>query len=249
MVIPFAGDQWEVVWFLVAGFFLLFSVPAFLFLPADRKGDMTVPEAARWGLTHFKTIVGEVWRLKELRNFLFAFFFYIDGVLTIIVYAGLIATQTFCFDQTDTIVLFLIVQFSALIGAFSLAKPTDRWGPKKVLNAVLVVWIMVSIAAFFVQDSNVFYTMAVVAGLGLGSVQAASRSFMASLIPDGKEAEMFGFYALCGKSSSVLGPTLFGYITVLGGGNQRPGFLMLTCLFVLGLFLLQRVRDPRAAAA
>ena len=249
MVIPFAGDQWEVVWFLVAGFFLLFSVPAFLFLPADRKGDMTVPEAARWGLTHFKTIVGEVWRLKELRNFLFAFFFYIDGVLTIIVYAGLIATQTFGFDQTDTIVLFLIVQFSALIGAFSLAKPTDRWGPKKVLNAVLVVWIMVSIAAFFVQDSNVFYAMAVVAGLGLGSVQAASRSFMASLIPDGKEAEMFGFYALCGKSSSVLGPTLFGYITVLGGGNQRPGFLMLTCLFVLGLFLLQRVRDPRAAAA
>ena len=249
MVIPFAGDQWEVVWFLVAGFFLLFSVPAFLFLPADRKGDMTVPEAARWDLTHFKTIVGEVWRLKELRNFLFAFFFYIDGVLTIIVYAGLIATQTFGFDQTDTIVLFLIVQFSALIGAFSLAKPTDRWGPKKVLNAVLVVWIMVSIAAFFVQDSNVFYAMAVVAGLGLGSVQAASRSFMASLIPDGKEAEMFGFYALCGKSSSVLGPTLFGYITVLGGGNQRPGFLMLTCLFVLGLFLLQRVRDPRAAAA
>ena len=249
MAIPFAGDQWEVVWFLVAGFFLLFSVPAFLFLPADRKGDMTVPEAARWGLTHFKTIVGEVWRLKELRNFLFAFFFYIDGVLTIIVYAGLIATQTFGFDQTDTIVLFLIVQFSALIGAFSLAKPTDRWGPKKVLNAVLVVWIMVSIAAFFVQDSNVFYAMAVVAGLGLGSVQAASRSFMASLIPDGKEAEMFGFYALCGKSSSVLGPTLFGYITVLGGGNQRPGFLMLTCLFVLGLFLLQRVRDPRAAAA
>ena len=249
MVIPFAGDQWEVVWFLVAGFFLLFSVPAFLFLPADGKADMTVPKAARWGLTHFKTIVGEVWRLKELRNFLFAFFFYIDGVLTIIVYAGLIATQTFGFTQADTIVLFLIVQFSALIGAFSLAKPTDRWGPKRVLNGVLAVWIMVSIAAFFVQDSNVFYGLAVVAGLGLGSVQSASRSFMASLIPDGKEAEMFGFYSLCGKSSSVLGPTLFGYITVLGGGNQRPGFLMLTCLFVLGLLLLQRVRDPRAAVA
>jgi UMF1 family MFS transporter len=249
MVIPFAGDQWAVVWFLVAGFFLLFSVPAFLFLPADVKGDMTVPEAARWGLTHFKTILGEVWQLKELRNFLFAFFFYIDGVLTIIVYAGLIATQTFGFDQTDTIVLFLIVQFSALIGAFALAKPTDRWGPKRVLNGVLSVWIMVSISAFFVQDSNVFYGLAVVAGLGLGSVQSASRAFMASLIPDGKEAEMFGFYALCGKSSSVLGPMLFGYITLLGGGNQRPGFLMLTCLFVLGLFLLQRVRDPRAATA
>ena len=250
MVLPFARDErWEVVWFLVAGFFLIFSLPAFLFLPADEKGDMTVPEAARWGLTHFKTIVGEVWRQRELRNFLFAFFFYIDGVLTIIVMAGLVATQTFGFDQTGTIVLFLIVQFSALIGAFSLAKPTDRWGPKKVLNAVLVVWIMVSVSAFFIQDPNVFYAMALFAGLALGSVQAASRSFMASLIPAGREAEMFGFYALCGRTSSVLGPALFGYLALVNDGNQRPGFLMLAGLFVLGLFLLQRVKDPRAATA
>jgi UMF1 family MFS transporter len=248
MILPFARDErWEVVWFLVAGFFLIFSLPAFFFLPADKKGDMTVPEAARWGLTHFKTIVGEVWRQRELRNFLFAFFFYIDGVLTIIVMAGLVATQTFGFDQTDTIVLFLIVQFSALIGAFALAKPTDRWGPKKVLNVVLVVWIMVSVSAFFIQDPNVFYAMAVFAGLALGSVQAASRSFMASLIPAGREAEMFGFYALCGRTSSVLGPALFGYLALVNDGNQRPGFLMLAGLFVLGLFLLQRVKDPRAA--
>jgi UMF1 family MFS transporter len=72
---------------------------------------------------------------------------------------------------------------------------------------------------------------------------------MSSLIPKGKEAEMFGFYALCGRSSSVLGPTLFGYLAFVNGGNQRPGFLMLTVLFVIGLFLLQRVKDPRAAAA
>ncbi len=250
LVLPFAlAEQYEVVWFMVAGFFLLFSLPAFFFLPADEKGDMTVPEAARWGLANFKTIVGEVWQQKELRNFLFAFFFYIDGVLTIIVMAGLVARETFGFDQTGVIVLFLIVQFSALIGAFALAKPTDRWGPKRVLNGVITGWIMVSIAAFFIQDRNAFYVLAVFAGLGLGSVQAASRSFMTSLIPDGKEAEMFGFYAFCGRSSSVIGPFLFGYLSGLNGGNQRPGFLMLAVLFVIGLFLLQRVRDPRAATA
>ncbi len=113
-----------------------------------------------------------------------------------------------------------------------------------MLNAVLVVWIAVSVSAFFIQDASVFYGMAVVAGLGLGSVQAASRSFMASLIPDGKEAEMFGFYALCGRSSSVLGPTLFGYLVVVNGGNQRPGFLMLTVLFAFGLL---RTRAGRVA--
>ena len=234
---------------MVAGFFLLFSVPAFLFLPADEKGDMTMGEAARWGLTNFKTIVGEVWQLRELRNFLFAFFFYIDGVLTIIVMAGVVAMGTFGFDQNGVIVLFMIVQFSALTGAFALAKPTDRWGPKKVLNGVLGMWIVASISVFFIQDANLFYALAVVAGFGLGSVQAASRSFMASLIPAGKEAEMFGFYALCGKSSSVMGPTLFGYVVLRAGGNQRPAFLVLTALFVIGLVLLQRVKDPRAAVA
>jgi UMF1 family MFS transporter len=249
MAIPFARERIELVWLLVAGFFFLFSLPAFLFLPPDLPGEMTIPRAARWGVTNFRTIVGEVWAQKELRNFLFAFFFYIDGVLTIIVMAGAVATGTFGFDETGTIILFMIVQLSALVGAFTLAKPTDRWGPKRVLNGVLFVWILTGVSAFFLQDPNLFYALAVVAGLGLGSVQAASRSFMSSLIPEGKEAEMFGFYALCGKSSSVLGPMLFGGVTVLAGGNQRPGFLVLTALFVIGLVLLQRVRDPAAARA
>lgn len=241
-------ERVEVVWFLVAGFFFLFSIPAFLFLPRDEKGEMTIMAASRWGLTHFTTIVGEVWRETELRNFLFAFFFYIDGVLTIIVMAGAVAMTTFGFDLDDTIVLFLIVQMSALVGAFALAKPTDRFGPKKILTGVLLLWICAGLFAFFIEDPTLFYAMAVVAGFGLGSVQAASRSFMASLIPDGKEAEMFGFYALCGKSSSVIGPMLFGGASWVFGGNQRPGFLLLTALFVIGLLLLRRVNDPRAAA-
>lgn len=242
-------DTIAVVWLLVAAFFFLFSLPAFFFLPADEPGDMSIPAAARWGVTNFTTIVGEVWRETELRNFLFAFFFYIDGVLTIIVMAGAVATTTFGFDQQGTIVLFLIVQFSALIGAFALAKPTDHLGPKKVLNGVLAMWIAAGVFVYFIQDSNLFYVAAVVAGLGLGAVQSASRAFMSSLIPAGRESEMFGFYALCGKSSSMMGPILFGWVTVQSGGNQRPGFLVLTFLFIVGLVLLQRVSDPKARVA
>lgn len=253
IAIPFIDTIW-IVWLLVAGFFLLFSVPAFLFLPADKgrrsefpafaKPGMGEPEASR----SLAAIVVEVWRLKNLRNFLFSYFFYIDGVLTIIVMAGVVATGTFGFDQEGVIVLFLIVQFSALVGAFALAKPTDRAGPKKVLSGVLMLWIAAGVAAYFIQSQAEFYVLAIVAGLGLGSVQSASRAAMASLTPKGKEAEMFGFYALCGKSSSVLGPLLFGGVTYLAAGNQRPGFLVLTALFVVGLLLLQRVRDPKASA-
>lgn len=239
----------EAVWLLVAGFFLLFSLPAFRHLPSDRRGRMGVGEAAAWGVRRFHVTLREVWGLRDLRRFLTSYFFYIDGILTMIVMAGVIATGTFGFDQTDTIVLMLVVQFSALTGAFALARPTDRLGPRAVLTGVLAVWVIAGLFAFFVQTTPVFYTVAIVAGLGLGSVQSASRAYMSLLIPEGREAEMFGFYAFCGKTSSVLGPLVFGSATYLASGDQRPGFLALTGLMLTGLVLLRRVPDPRANRA
>ena len=189
--------------------------------------------------------VREVWALRDIRRFLISYFFYIDGILTVIVMAGVIATETFGFEQTDTIILFLVVQFSAMAGALTLARPTDRIGPKKVLTGVLIMWVMAGIAAYFVQSTAVFYGLAMVAGLGLGSVQSGSRAYLSLLIPKGREAEIFGFYAFCGRTSSVLGPVLFGWATVIAAGNQRPGFLVLTVLMLTGLLLLQRVPVPQ----
>ncbi len=247
LVLPLAqGGRIEVVWLIVIGFFAFFSIPAFLFLPKDTRGGMGIVQAASKGMGDFKRIAAEVWGNANLRRFLTAFFFYIDGVLTVIVMAAVIAQGTFGFDLQQVIILFLIVQFSAMAGAFALAKPTDTLGPKKVLTGVLCLWVAAGIAVYFVESPNIFYGLAVAAGFGLGSVQSASRALMASLIPDGREAELFGFYALCGRSSSVLGPLLFGGVTYLAGGNQRPGFLVLTGLFLIGLILLQRVQDPRA---
>ena len=235
----------ETVWLLVAGFFLLFAIPAFRNLPSDRGGDMRVREAAAWGTRRFLVTVREVWAMRDIRRFLISYFFYIDGILTVIVMAGVIATATFGFEQTDTIILFLVVQFSAMAGALTLAKPTDRLGPKKVLTGVLIMWVLAGIAAYFVQSTAVFYGLAIVAGLGLGSVQAGSRAYLSLLIPPGREAEIFGFYAFCGRTSSVLGPLLFGWATLLAAGNQRPGFLVLTALMLTGLLLLRRVPAPR----
>ncbi len=250
LVIGFArAERFELVWLTVIVFFAVFSIPAFLFLPKGRKEGMGIVQAASKGFADFKRITAEVWGYTNLRRFLFAFFFYIDGVLTIIVMAAIIAQGTFGFDQQQVIILFLIVQFSALAGAFALAKPADTIGPKKVLTGVLFLWVAAGISAYFVESSNLFYGLAVAAGFGLGSVQSASRALMASLIPDGREAELFGFYALCGRSSSVLGPLLFGGVTYLAGGNQRPGFLVLTALFLIGLVLLQRVKDPKVRDA
>jgi len=246
LALPFARTNIDVVWIMVAVFFVLFSLPAFRYLPPDEPGEMRVGHAAVWGITNLRSVWAEVMKEKELRRFLIAFFFYIDGVLTAIVMTATMADKTFGFASDELIYLFLAVQISALVGAFALAKPTDTLGPKKVLSGVLFMWAAIVISIYFVESKQAFAALVLIGGFGLGSVQAASRAFMASLIPDGRESEMFGFYALCGKSSSVIGPMVFGYVALMTGGNQKLAVMALSVLFVAGWLLLQRVRDPKA---
>ena len=241
-------ERFDLTWLAVALLFAVTSVPSFLFLPPDRPGTKTLTRAATDGITGFRKIGGEVLAERELCRFLLAFFFYIDGVLTVIWFASVFAATTLGFEAQELILLFIIVQLAALTGAFALARPTDRWGAKKVINLTLLLWTGVVVGAYFVQTKPVFVVLAVAAGFGLGSVQAASRSLMAALIPPGKEAEMFGFYALCGKSSSILGPVVFGQVSLAFGGNQRVAVLALGAFFLTGLILLQRVRVPGRAA-
>ena len=248
LALPLIETNIDLVWVMVAVFFILFSIPSFLFLPQDQASDMSVGRAARWGVTNFREILGEVLREKNLRRFLLAFFFYIDGVLTAIYMSSTVASTTFGYTQNELVYLYIALQIAALVGAFALAKPTDFLGPKKILSGVLVMWTLVAVSIGFIPTSKLWFgALAMVAGFGLGSVQAASRAFMAALIPKGKEAEMFGFYALCGKSSSVVGPLVFGYIAMASGGNQRLAVMAISVLFVVGLGLLRRVNDPRAA--
>ena len=248
LAIPLIETNIDLVWIMVAVFFILFSIPSFLFLPQDQASEMSVGQAARWGVTNFREILGEVLQERDLRRFLLAFFFYIDGVLTAIYMSSTVASTTFGYTQNELVSLYIALQIAALIGSFVLAKPTDLLGPKKILSGVLVMWTLVAVSIGFIPTSKLWFgALAMVAGFGLGSVQAASRAFMAALIPKGKEAEMFGFYALCGKSSSIVGPLAFGYIAVASGGNQRLAVMALSVLFIVGLGLLRRVNDPRAA--
>jgi UMF1 family MFS transporter len=243
--IPLArAGRFDLLWLVVAAWWLLFSLPAFTVLPESPGSGESIRSAALRGLTDFRRIFREVMAERELRRFLIAFFFYIDGVLTVIWFAAIFADTTLGFSQAETIVLFLVVQFSALAGSFAMAKPTDVLGPKKVVSAMLVLWTVVAVAAYFITSKTTFFGVAVLAGVGLGSIQAASRSFMSALIPDGKEGEMFGFYAFCGKSSSILGPIVFGTVSRATGGNQRLAVLAIAAFFLIGGLLLQRVRDP-----
>ena len=225
-----------------AALFAVFSLPAFFVLPTAPRGRMSVLRAAKEGGADVVAAIRKILRLRDLRRFLGAYFVYEDGVNTVVAFSAIFAAQTLSFPMDRLIVLYIVVQISALLGALAWSWPTDRLGPKRVVMVTLCQWSAVVVAAYFVQTQGQFYVLAVAAGTGLGAVQAASRTFMATLIPRGMEAELFGFYTLCGKSAAIMGPLVFGGISHAAGGNQRAGILAIGVFFLVGLALLTRVR-------
>ena len=157
-----------------------------------------------------------------------------------IIFSSVFAATTLGMETGQLVMLFIVVQFSALFGAVLMAKPTDVKGPKFVVIASLTLWCCVVTAAFFVQTQTQFWVVGVIAGLGLGSVQAASRAFYARFIPAGEENQYFGLYAMVGKSAAILGPILFGEVS-RAFGSQRPAILSVIVLFAIGLILLKGV--------
>lgn len=242
LAIPLVNKGYfDAIWLMVAVFFALFSIPAFLSLPHDRKGRFIFRDAASKGFKYTWNTFKEIWSKNESRKFLIAYLIYEDGVNTVIVFSSIFAATTLSFAPQELIGLYLVVQITALTGAFLMARPIDLWGPKKVATLSLLLWTTVTVLAFFVQTKEHFWLIACIAGLGLGTVQAATRAFFAQFIPPDHESEYFGVYSMVGKSSAIIGPFVFGYISS-SFGSQRPAILSVALFFLIGLIILQFVR-------
>ena len=238
--------QW--VWFSVSLFFLFFSLPAFFWLPGREKtANRESKSIFRYALEGTKSAV---YTLKSLwvanpasRRFLISYLFYQDGVNTVIIFSSIFATVSLGFKPSGLVALYLVVQMTALIGALGMARPTDAWGPKKVIVLTLALWVAVVLAAVFVRQKGEFLAVAGVAGLGLGSIQAASRALFSRFIPSGRESEYFGVYSMIGKTSAIAGPFIFGVISHLAG-SERPAVGAVGVLFILGLAFIAPLRQP-----
>jgi UMF1 family MFS transporter len=250
---PFVAAQAYRACFLAAAAqFLLFSLPAFALLPGNAGTGPSLSRAMARGvretLATLREIAGDPVR-AQMRRFLTAYLVYEDGVNTVILFAAVFAAKTLGFTTTEIIGLFLVVQVTALLGSVAWARVTDARGPKLVVAAMLGQWTVVTVIAFFVDAKWQFWIVAILAGTGLGAIQAASRTFMATLIPPGREAEFFGFYALVGKTGAVAGPLVFGGVSRATGGDQRAAIAAVGLFFVVGLALLARVRAGGPTAA
>jgi UMF1 family MFS transporter len=229
------------VWPMVAVFYALFSTPAFLFLPGDEKSGTNIVDGAQTGLRNTLVVLKKIIANKPQRRFLTAYLIYEDGVNTAITFSAIFANTTLLFSQKEVLPLYFIIQATALICAFLMAKPIDHWGPKRVASISLALWIVTVTAIYFTQTKMQFMIIASIAGLGLGTIQASSRAFFAQFVPPGNESEYFGVYNLVGKSSAVLGPLLFGFVSSQMR-SQRPAVLSIAALFFSGLIILQTVK-------
>jgi len=233
------------VWPMVTVFFAVFSLPAFTFLPPDEGKGQRLAKAARDGFATTWSVLRRMWSDRDQRRFLLAYFLYEDGVNTVIVFSSIFASTTLGFTPEQLIALYLVVQVTALAGAFLMARPIDYWGPKRVVSLSLVLWMIVTIVVYFIYSKAFFFVAASMAGLGLGTVQAATRAFFAQFIPPGDESKYFGVYSLVGKTSAVVGPLIFGTVSSMTN-NQRPAVAAISVLFITGCIILQTVRGGKA---
>jgi UMF1 family MFS transporter len=238
--------------FLVtAAFYAIFSLPTFLWL-RERAAAIPRPpgvSAARIGWERLRETFRHVRRLRELFKFLAAFLVYNDGIETVIYFSSIYAVSVLGFTMLETVWLFMAVQVTALAGSLAFGHVTDRIGARRTIVITLLLWCAVVAAAFAATTKGQFWVIAVVAGIGLGSNQAASRGLMRLFVPAGRDAEFYGFFSICGKFSSLVGPMVYGLVASLAK-SQRVAILSVLLFFAAGmaLLLLVDVEQGRRAA-
>jgi UMF1 family MFS transporter len=245
IVYPFIEASMIKETFPVAGlFFLIFSLPLFFFLKETRnKGEKTKSFAAI-GFERVWATINHLKYYKNLAIFLLAYFFYIEGVNTVIFFSGNYASTTLGYSEMELLIFFIVVQTTAIVGSVLMGILADNIGQKKTIVISLFMWLVTVALAYFVYDKTGFYVVGLIAGAAMGSSQSTSRSLMSKLTPPEKKTEFFGFYSFFGKSSAVIGPLVFGLVSYLSG-SQRVAIISIAFFFIVGLLILTKVKDPK----
>ena len=244
------GDAVQTAFLMVALWWALFTVPLALIVPESRgTGRRTLGAAIQGAFAELSGTLRQIRRLPNTFLFLIAYWFYIDGVDTIIFMAVKYGLDL-GFASDSLMVALLITQFVGFPAALVFGRLGARWGPKPSILLAIGIYAVVVLAASQMTRVEHFYLLAASIGLVQGGIQALSRALFASLIPAGQTAEMFGFYNMIGKFAAVLGPFLVGSTAALSG-NPRLSLLPILGLFLIGALLLWRVdvQTGRADAA
>ena len=230
---------------LVAGWFLLFAVPAFVRLrdPAGAGGGGSVADA-------FRDLAATFRRLRQYRQvglFLLARLFYNDGLVTIFAFGGIYAVGTFGFTFEELLTFGIVINVGAGLGALAFGFVDDRLGGKVTVGVSVAALAGATLLGAAAPTPAWFWVSAILVGVFAGPNQSASRSLMARFVPARHESEFFGFFAFSGKVTSFLGPALLGVLSA--AYSQRVGVASLLVFFAAGGLLLWRVDERQGIEA
>lgn len=246
------------VFFLVAGWYLVFSVPSLLFLRdrPDRARDVAAAaDPAPPSAGELRAIVRGLAAHPVIVAFLAAFFLYNDAVTTVIQFTGIYTNEVLGFTPAENVNLFLVMNGVALPGAIAFGFVQDRLGGRRTVQLTLLVWIAVVAGAYLSRTKADFWPVAFLAATVIGATQSASRALMARLAPADRVAEHMGLLALSGKASAIVGPVLYGAVASGFASEADPGrgnriaLAALGVFFVVAFVILFRVREPPRAPA
>ncbi len=224
----------------VAVWWAVFTIPLILFVPEPKNYEtIDFNNAIRMGWVQLVQTFKEIRNMKVVGTFLLAYFFYIDGVDTIIKMA-VDYGMSLNFSGESLIIALLIVQFVAFPAALIYGWLASKIGAKTGIMVGIIAYSFITLLGYFMTEAWHFYVLAILIGLFQGGIQALSRSLYTRIIPAEKSAEFFGFYNMLGKFAAIIGPTLMGTISLVTG-SARLGILSILLLFILGAFLLNKV--------
>ena len=233
--------------FLLVGLWWLgFAQIAFRRLPQDSNEGFSSGILVK-GFHEIKQVFAKLKHKRNIKLFLLAFFFYFAGVQTVIYVATIFAEKELAFGAAEMIVIVLILQLLAIVGAYLFAYISKIRGNKFGLMSMLFIWISICLAAYFVETKMTFYFIAGLVGLVMGGIQSLSRSTYSKMVDDNKSdlTSWFSFYDVVYKVSLVAGTFLFGLVDFITH-NLRYSVLVLIIFFLAGIVLLSRV-DIRSA--
>jgi UMF1 family MFS transporter len=248
-------------------FFAVSAAPLFFWL-RERAEPRRLPAGENYlslAFNRLKHTVTAVRRFREFLKFMLAFLIYNDGILMILDFGAILGAVLFGMEQQELIIFMIVVQLASVAGAYLFGLIADDFGAKRSLIISLVLTIVPVIWLYFSYSKLEFYIIGGLAGFALTGVQSLSRTIVAMFAPPGQSAEFYGFFAVTGRTSSFIGPTIFGLLAAwaseryvetrqLAGlaaeqAGHRVALFSIVAFLIAGLLLLAFVNERRARQA
>ena len=243
-------------------YFAVSAIPAWLWIK-EKAVAKELPEGETYLSVAFERLGNTIKALgnfKDFLRFIIAFLIYNDGILMALNFASIIGAVMFGMEQTELIIFMIIVQITSVIGAYLAGLLGKKLGFKRTLIYSIIMMALVVTSMIFAQNVTQFYIIGALAGFALTGVQSVSRTMVSYFAPEGRSAEFYGIFAVSGRTSSFIGPTIYGFLAFEAAkyfentrglsailaeqSGQRVALGSIVIFLVAGLLILLAVKDP-----